>query len=287
MAEQQATGQQQPVPSAGPTFQPLTSGMTQPSTQQFGAMSLQSGPVSPSPLGLGAEPRRSGKLDVMTLPRPHLSDKISTYLTREMNLPPAATTLFTVDDRGSCSPKFMRSTLYQVPTTKEMMAQSQLPFSVVLQPFTDGALEQRDVPIVNMGDEGPLRCRRCRAYVNPFINFIDNGAQYQCRLCGCANEVPSEYFAPLDINGQRVDLAMRPELVHGTVDFVAPKDMQGKLLTPPPVTGTASQQQQQPASVQWVPSYVFVIDTSVAAVQSGLLAVRGTNVYPYMVMSQY
>jgi protein transport protein SEC24 len=287
MAEQQATGQQQPVPSAGPTFQPLTPGMTQPPTQQFGAMSLQSGPVSPSPLGPGAEPRRSGKLDVTTLPRPHLSDKISTYLTREMNLPPAATTLFTVDDRGSCSPKFMRSTLYQVPTTKEMMAQSQLPFSVVLQPFTDGALEQRDVPIVNMGDEGPLRCRRCRAYVNPFINFIDNGAQYQCRLCGCANEVPSEYFAPLDINGQRVDLAMRPELVHGTVDFVAPKDMQGKLLTPPPVTGTASQQQQQPASVQWVPSYVFVIDTSVAAVQSGLLAVRGTNVYPYMVMSQY
>jgi protein transport protein SEC24 len=121
-----------------------------------------------------------------------------------------------------------------------------------------------------MGDEGPLRCRRCRAYVNPFVNFVDNGAQYQCRLCGCANELPPEYFSPLDINGQRVDLAQRPELVHGTVDFVAPKDMQGKLLTPPPVTGPAAAQQQP---VRWVPSYVFVIDVSVAAAQSGLLAV--------------
>ena len=38
-----------------------------------------------------------------------------------------------------------------------------------------------------------------------------------------SNEVPDEYYANLDMSGKRIDLDLRPELKHGTVDFVATK----------------------------------------------------------------
>jgi protein transport protein SEC24 len=29
---------------------------------------------------------------------------------------------------------------------------------------------------VDYGEEGPFRCHRCKAYVNPFMKFLDGGA---------------------------------------------------------------------------------------------------------------
>ena len=38
------------------------------------------------------------------------------------------------------------------------------------------------------------------------------------------NEVPMEYFSPLDHDGQRQDLEQRPELRNGSVEYVAPQE---------------------------------------------------------------
>ena len=43
-------------------------------------------------------------------------------------------------------------------------------------------------------------------------------------MCTLPNEVPMEYFAGLDQAGRRLDEAQRPELSHGTVDYVAPRE---------------------------------------------------------------
>lgn len=38
------------------------------------------------------------------------------------------------------------------------------------------------------------------------------------------NDVPMEYFSALDSEGVRLDIANRPELHGGSVDYVAPKE---------------------------------------------------------------
>lgn len=76
-------------------------------------------------------------------------------------------------------------------------------------------LQEGTVPVVDLGDAGPIRCVRCRAYINPFFSFLDGGRSFQCNLCGMVNPTPSEYFCEIDQNGYRRDHAERPELCRG------------------------------------------------------------------------
>ena len=71
------------------------------------------------------------------------------------------------------------------------------------------------MPVVDLGGAGPIRCGRCRAYINPFFSFLDGGRSFQCNLCGFVNPTPSEYFCEVDQDGYRRDHAERPELCSG------------------------------------------------------------------------
>jgi hypothetical protein len=59
--------------------------------------------------------------------------------------------------------------------------------------------------VVNFGPTGVVRCRHCRTYVNPFVQWVDNGRRWRCNLCGVSNDVPSSYFCHLGANQQRQD----------------------------------------------------------------------------------
>ena len=37
---------------------------------------------------------------------------------------------------------------------------------------------------------GIIRCRRCRTYINPFVEFVQAGQRWKCNVCGLINEVP-------------------------------------------------------------------------------------------------
>jgi protein transport protein SEC24 len=69
--------------------------------------------------------------------------------------------------------------------------------------------------VIDLGGAGPIRCVRCRAYINPFFSFLDGGRSFLCNLCGMVNPTPSEYFCETDENGYRRDHAERPELCRG------------------------------------------------------------------------
>lgn len=38
-------------------------------------------------------------------------------------------------------------------------------------------------PIVDFGQLGPVRCIRCKAYMCPYMQFIDSGRRFQCLFC--------------------------------------------------------------------------------------------------------
>ena len=104
---------------------------------------------------------------------------------------------------------------------------------------------------------GPLRCRRCKAYINPNVKFIDGGRKFVCNLCNVDTEVPPEYYCNLDHTGRRADTDQRPELSRGSYEFLATTDYcKGSKL---------------PNSA----AYIFCIDVSFASFQSGVVQVSG------------
>jgi protein transport protein SEC24 len=183
------------------------------------------------------------------LPAEHY--KTHVYPTMEQHVPPPATTPFVALDQGSASPKYGRLTLNCIPGSNEQLNNTGLPLGLILQPLAKPADGERGVPVLDFGDVGPPRCRRCRAYINPFMVFSNGGNKMTCNLCSHPNEVAPEYFAPTDPSGIRVDRASRPELTLGTCEFLVPKEYW---------------------STEPVPMrYLFVIDTTAEACTRGFL----------------
>nr|POE78037.1 uncharacterized protein c4.03c [Quercus suber] len=164
------------------------------------------------------------------LPAEHYKTQV--YPTMEQRLPPPATTPFVAYDQGNASPKHARLTVNNVPNSHEQLHSTGLPLGLVIQPLAKQTDGEQAIPVLDFGDAGPPRCRRCRAYINPFMIFSNGGNKMTCNLCGHPNEVAPEYFAPTDPSGVRVDRAQRPELLLGTCEFLVPKEYWSKVPVP-------------------------------------------------------
>lgn len=150
---------------------------------------------------------------------------------------------------GNCSPAAMRLSVHAFPRSSSVKRQWHLPFGAVVQPMAEDPESQSPIPVIGLTSAGIVRCRRCRTYVNPFMQFADGGRRYRCNLCGLLNDVPVEYFCSLDEHGKRRDQVERPELTNGTVEFVAPQEY----MVRPPMP----------------PVYFFMLDVSASAKCSG------------------
>lgn len=139
-------------------------------------------------------------------------------------LPPLTTTDVPILDDGNCSSRMMRLTSYHIPVSEDLAYSSRLPVSLIIQPFARAHLQEAPVPLVDPGERGPIRCTRCRSYINPFVAFVRGGRSFQCNICGMVNDVPDDYYCQLDHTGRRSDVNERPELLFGAVDFVASKE---------------------------------------------------------------
>ncbi|MCO5592368.1 hypothetical protein L7F22_046370 [Adiantum nelumboides] len=84
-----------------------------------------------------------------------------------------------------------------------------------------------------MWSKRPPRCKRCRAYINPWAIFVEGGQKWVCNLCGTATEVAADYFCNLDMHGRRVDFDERLELSRGSVEFRVPKEYWAIQAKPP------------------------------------------------------
>eukprot|EP01087_Luapelamoeba_hula_P010992 TRINITY_DN2949_c0_g1_i2.p1 TRINITY_DN2949_c0_g1~~TRINITY_DN2949_c0_g1_i2.p1 ORF type:complete len:469 (+),score=65.56 TRINITY_DN2949_c0_g1_i2:139-1545(+) len=241
-----------------------------PQQQQRPGHQYQGGGVAASPYaqqGVTAPPVYGGvvqqlqgmnlnepKIDPAVMPRSSVSGSenlIQQHNTEANQVPPPPGSRFYVVDSGNCGPRFMRMSMYNVAATADLQRDIALPLGVIIQPLAQTHPMETKVPLVDMGPVGPLRCGRCRGYINPFVTFLDNGKKYTCSLCSFANDVPDEYFCHLDGYGRRTDLISRPELSKGSIDLVASKEYIWREVQPLPI--------------------LFVIDVSFVAISSGLL----------------
>ena len=79
--------------------------------------------------------------------------------------------------------RYIRATTHVFPATSDMVNNSALPLAAFVQPLAVPDLNENEIPIVDFGPEGPVRCGRCGAYVNPFAKWAPNCGQWQCPLC--------------------------------------------------------------------------------------------------------
>ncbi|KAJ0745650.1 putative Zinc finger, Sec23/Sec24-type, sec23/Sec24, trunk domain, sec23/Sec24, helical [Helianthus annuus] len=284
-----APGQGIPQPSSGPPmFSAPGQGLPQPSGPQFGAQPWQMQPrqnVPPPPISGSAQPPRmygmapplpnqqamatispaagpignavSGpsKIDPNQIPRPVPSSSVLIHETRQgnqANPPPPATSEFIVRDTGNCSPRYMRSTINQIPCTSDLLNTSGMQLALLVQPLALPHPSEEPIQIVDFGEGGPVRCSRCKGYINPFMKFVDQGRRFICNFCGFTDETPRDYQCNLGPDGRRRDADERPELCRGTVEFVATKEF---LVREP-----------MPAV------FFFLIDVSMNALQTGATA---------------
>ncbi|KAK5598778.1 Protein transport protein Sec24D [Crenichthys baileyi] len=189
-------------------------------------------------------------------------------------VPPLVTTDFTVQDQGNASPRFIRCTTYSLPCTAELAKQCQVPLASIIKPFAKLPNNETPLYVVNHGETGPIRCNRCKAYMCPYMQFIDGGRRYQCSFCNCINEVPVFYFQHLDHMGRRVDFYERPELSLGSYEFDATLDYCKSSHEQSEVIVAEVNHHKQVRVEQQAPNppaYIFMIDVSYSNIKSGLV----------------
>ena len=181
--------------------------------------------------------------------QPHFLTNV--YPTFERHVPPPASISFVAFDQGNSSPKYTRLTMNNIPASPESLKETGLPLGLLLQPLAPTQAGELPVPVLDFGDAGPPRCRRCRAYINPFMVFRSGGNKYVCNLCTYPNDTPPEYFCATSPQGVRTDRDQRPELSRGTVEFVVPKEYWTR----------------EPVGLRWL----FVIDVTQESYNRGFL----------------
>ncbi|XP_071717053.1 protein transport protein SEC24 C-like isoform X2 [Rutidosis leptorrhynchoides] len=211
--------------------------------------------ISPATGPSGNAVSGPSKIDPNQIPRPVPSSSVLLHETRQgnqANPPPPATSEFIVRDTGNCSPRYMRSTINQIPCTAYLLNTSGMQLALLVQPLALPHPSEEPIQIVDFGEGGPVRCSRCKGYINPFMKFVDQGKRFICNFCGFTDETPREYQCNLGPDGRRRDADERPELCRGTVEFVATKEF---LVREP-----------MPAV------FFFLIDVSMNALQTGAVA---------------
>lgn len=147
--------------------------------------------------------------------------------------------------------KYFQLSCNALPSNQQLRISSCIPFGGTVRPLNDAlGTNNTTLPVAVYGRE-VVRCKQCRIYMNPYVQFVQGGRLWICNVCFVHNEVPQEYYSPLDNEGKRLDTLQRIELTQAAHEIVAPDDY----MVRPPVP----------------PVFFFVIDVSKNSILNGSL----------------
>ena len=84
-----------------------------------------------------------------------------------------------IDEDLQCDPAYMVPTVGMIPSTQQMAQKMKVTMGCVVQPLAEHPSGE-PIPVVNFGGAGVVRCDSCRAYINPFVQFMEGGRSWKC-----------------------------------------------------------------------------------------------------------
>lgn len=87
----------------------------------------------------------------------------------------------------------MRCTLTSMPESQNLLSKCRLPLGLLIHPFKD--LESLKV----VQSSTIVRCRNCRSYINPFVQFLDN-TKWRCNMCYSINDRKFRHYRNISFN---------------------------------------------------------------------------------------
>lgn len=78
--------------------------------------------------------------------------------------------------------KYFRASINSIPKDQSRLRNSAIPFFISVEFQKEGL----SAPIIR---ESLVRCDKCKAYLNPFVEVINPGYKWKCNLCDTVNEV--------------------------------------------------------------------------------------------------
>lgn len=166
------------------------------------------------------------------------------YSTNWLEVPPCPAIPYTSIDAGQSSPKFIRPTMYRVPSNYALHKSAKVPFGLIIQPMADVSENESYIAKAEWGPEGPLRWNVWGGYVNPGTMIIESGTKARCNFCGSIFPIKDTKYSFMS------NRSSIPELYYGSYEF----DVDGKYVY----------------YEARYPIYLFIIDVSNDAFQNGL-----------------
>ena len=151
------------------------------------------------------------------------------------------------------SKEYISLTTEIFPSNNITLEQSNVPLGISICPMKNS---QNELPLIDYGSHPIPRCSntKCRAYLNPFVKFIDGGEKWICNLCGQINNTEEFYYCDVDKNGIRNDINTKVELSCGSYEFATDKSYWKK--------------GKQPTQA----FFIFLLETSFSAIDNGFLS---------------
>ncbi|CCF60217.1 hypothetical protein KAFR_0J01510 [Kazachstania africana CBS 2517] len=145
---------------------------------------------------------------------------------------------------------YVRSTLNAVPKNGGLLKKSKLPLALIIRPYQ--YLHDNVHPPPLNTDGIIVRCRRCRAYMNPYASFIPQTRRWRCNFCRLANDLPMQFNKEFYTDStEMINRFDRNEVKHSVMEYLAPKEYSVR---------------QPPPSV-----YTFILDVSINSIKNGAL----------------
>ena len=86
-----------------------------------------------------------------------------------------------MDDYNS-DKSLLRVTTERIPSTAQLAKDCGIPLAIIVKPY--GELPSgEEIPAATFNNKPIVRCKECRAYINPFVKFTENGQKWICNFC--------------------------------------------------------------------------------------------------------